>query len=554
MDYGKQSVPKKDDSPARELIQRFDELKSDRAMFDSIFQEIRELIRPNADDFSKQIAGQGQAKRQRVWDDTATQALTSFSGGLHGHLTNPSVRWFELSTGNADFDRRSQNSAWLESAADAIYDSMADAGGKYHHVLHECYNDLGSFGTAIKFTWVDPKSKSLFHRSLPLQSCWIAENSSGQIDTLFREVKFTTRQAIQEFGEDKLPKCILDEKDWNKKWSFVHALYPRNERHLWKPPTKENMEVASVYVFKDEPEICGVDGFRSFPCQCPRWSKLPGETYGRSPAMDCLALVRVLNSAQKILLQSSALAAAPPIVVDNDGVIAPLVLEPWGLIRKETGATVEPLQLNGNIAVNINLIQNLQAQIRSAFMADLFSTPDFGNRDRVTAEEVYQKRDDRMRNVSPMLGRIENELLNPDIERQYNLLVENGRIPLPPPGLKNQRLKISNISPAFIAQRSIRGMAIQRLLSTMIPLTQFRPDLMDKIDIEVGMEELAQAFNVTRRAIRTSDDVASIRQAREQQNQAAQLTGMAPQVAGALKDVAIAAEKSPQLLSMLPAQ
>jgi len=538
-----------DDGPAKELIEKFGQMKAGRMMFDTIYQEIRDLIRPNAVDFKNRIHQQGASVRQRVWDDTATQALTSFAGGIHGYVTNPSARWFELSTSNSEIDRQPLVAAWLERASDAIYDSMSDSGGMFHQTYHEIFLDLGGFGTGVKFTWRDPVNGRLLHRSLPLQNCWLAESASGQVDTIFRELTYTTRQAQQEWGEI-CPEEIKKETNWSKEWKFLHAIYPRSDRNIWKPDTKDNMAWVSAYVFLDNPKIVATDGFRQFPCQCPRWSKMPGETYGRSPAMDCLALVRVLNSAQKILLQSSALAAAPPIVIENDGVFAAPKLEPWGIIRVEPGMQVNTLQLNGDISVNLQMIERWQNQIRQAFMADLFAMPDFGNRDRVTAQEVYEKRDDRLRQISPMLGRLEGELFNPDIQRQYSLLVESGRLPTPPPALRGAKVKISNISPAGMAQRSSRGMNILRFFSQALPLTQWKPDLLDSINSDIAIQEVAQGMNITRRAIYSDDQVAATREARASQAQQQNMAELAGPAAKALKDVADATATSPELLAV----
>lgn len=540
----------RDSGPANELLQRFEELKQDRRGFERIWQEIRELIRPSSADFNSLIVSPGSPLRQRIWDNTAGQSLTQFAGGLHGNLTNPAARWFELTTGDAEFDRRPEIAAWLESASDTIYDAMSDGSAQYHQSLHEGYIDIGSFGTTVTFTSRDSRGR-IFFRPLPLANCWLAENAAGEVDTLFREIEFTTRQAFQEFGETNLPRGIKTESNWAKKWRFLHAIYPREERHLWSPQTKENMAWASVYVSIDEPQIVQTDGFLSFPCQCPRWQKLPGETYGRSPAMDCLANVRVLNAAQKILMKSAALSSAPPIVVDDDGVVMPIKLEPYGIIRRREGSTVEPLALNGNIAVNIEFIRQLKTDIQAAFFADMFSMPDFGSRDRVTAQEVFEKRDDRLRQIAPMLGRLESELHNPQIARIYQLLVESRRIASPPFKMKERVLRVSNISPAALAQRSIRGQSFMRFISTVMPLTQFDPGLMDGIDLRLGVQEMASALNVTRRVLRTKEDADQIAQARNEQAQANQAMSMAPQAAVALKDVATAAEKSPEMLSLL---
>ena len=537
-----------DDAQAREIISRFEQLKSARSTYEPLWQEIRELIRPSAEDFAKRLT-MGANRRERIYDDTPCQALSAFAGGLHGYLTNPSQRWFELTTGDASLDREPRVCAWLETTADRCYDELSAKGAQFHQMLHECYLELGAFGTAVLYSERDPKTGSTIWRTFPLSRCYLAEDSCGIVNTVFRTDEFDVRQAIEKFGEKNLPEKIRKEKDPTKKFEFIHAVFPREDRDFWAPNVSTNKPFASVYVCVAHPCAVKESGYDTFPYQCPRWSKLAGEVYGRSPAMDCIANVRVLNAANRVLMESSALSAAPPILVDSDATLVPIKLAPYQIIVKDPSSNISPLPLGGNIAVNLDYIARLQDSVRKSFLNDLFSSQDYGNRDRVTAQEVAESRDSKMRQIAPMLGRLENELLNPQVERQYNLLAEARAFPAPPPSVKS--MSIRNVSPAAQAQRTARAYSTLRFIERMMPFEQIKPGLFDRVNLDNAMSELAFAFTIGRRSIRTDEEIAAMQQARAEQEQMAAATQSGVQAASALKDVATAQEKSPDMMANL---
>jgi hypothetical protein len=156
-----------------------------------------------------------------------------------------------------------------------------------------------------------------------------------------------------------------------------------------------------------------------------------------------------------------------------------------------------------------------------------------------------------MRQNAPMLGRLENELLNPQVERQYALLVEARSIKPAPTSIRNRSLKIRNVSPAAQAQRTARAYSTLRFIERMMPFEQIKPGLFDRVNLDNAMAELAFAFTIGRRSIRTDDEISAMQQARAEKEQAVAATQSGMQAASALKDVATAQEKSPEMLSNL---
>lgn len=530
--------------PAKELLARYEALKTSRYNWEQLWQEIRELVRPNASDFAA-TRTKGETRNNRVYDDTPTHALGIMASGIHAFLTNPAARWFEITTTSREMDRDPFVGGWLETVSDQIYDSMRLPDAQYSQMMHELYHELGAFGTGVMFSYVD--SGRVKFRTYPLAECYIDENDQGVVDTVFRKCEWTTRQALQYFG-DQSPQKVRDEKDQNKIWEFLYAVYPRTDRNM-DGITSKSMPYASVWLLCDTKEIITESGFKVFPYHVPRWEKMAGEVYGRSPAMNCIQMIRVLNASVKVMLQSSQMQAAPPLLVEDENVVGGIKLQPFSLIYTAPGAenAVRPLQTGANLAVNLDLIKRLQEQIMRCFYNDLFQMPDTGGRDRVTATEVMENRDDRLRQLAPIFGRLETELLNPQIKRIYLALRDQRGLPEAPSQMMQTELDINYLSPAAQAQRGVKALNMQRFIADLVPLAQIKPDVFNVINFDKAIQDYAIMRNVSRQSIKSEDEINAEKEAQAQQQQMMQMAQMAPQISGAIKDLADAGEKAPNI-------
>ncbi|MEW5723047.1 MAG: portal protein, partial [Thermodesulfobacteriota bacterium] len=56
-------------------------------------------------------------------------------------------------------------------------------------------------------------------------------------------------------------------------------------------------------------------GYEEFPFMVPRWDVSGADVYGRSPGMDCLADVKMLNDVCKSLVKGVHKGVDPPMLV-----------------------------------------------------------------------------------------------------------------------------------------------------------------------------------------------------------------------------------------------
>lgn len=540
MDYkpplvGKQ-ISEADMTKLKMLNQRHERLKSDRYAWEAHWQDIRFLVNPDASDFNRR-GFRGDRRTEHIFDGTAPWANEQLASALHSFLTSPTDRWFTLEVENYDFMNDPDAILWLETVADIIYECYSKPSVNLNDTLHESYLDLGSFGTDVVYQeWNDDKDNLLF-RSYSLGDCWIQENNDGFVDTMFRRTIWTTRQIVQEFGEgfDKIDKC----KDLDQQWDVIHAVFPRSDRNSIKMD-KLNKKFASFYFCWDAQALFRESGFDQFPYHVSRWMKRSGEPYGRSPAMTCLPDIKMLNSMEKVQLKSVQKIVDPPLMVPSDGFVLPIVTTPGGLIFYETGTAdnqmLRPLETKGRVDIGEDKMKQKRDFIMRCFYADWIQREK--KKERQTAVEIMDDRDEMLQLMSPILGRLQTEKLGPMLSRSYILLQSKGKIPIPPPSLRGRKLIIGYVSPAAKAQLATKANSIRRFVQELLPLAQNMPDILDNIDPDEYAKSMALIQDVSRKILRSKKDVDAIRKQRSDQQQMQQMAQSAQPAAEAVKSLA----------------
>ena len=79
----------------RNLTQEFEKLKGNRQNWDYMWQEIAEHMMPRRADFTVRQT-EGEKRREKIFDSTATRAITRFAAGVHNTLTSSAIPWFEI--------------------------------------------------------------------------------------------------------------------------------------------------------------------------------------------------------------------------------------------------------------------------------------------------------------------------------------------------------------------------------------------------------------------------------------------------------------------------
>jgi hypothetical protein len=523
----------------KSLISRFEKLEGQRQNWETHWQEVADYMQPRKADVTKQRA-RGDKRMEQVFDSSPIQAVELLAASLHGMLTNPSTPWFTLRFKDEEIDNEDEAKLWLESSTDAMYTAFNRS--NFQQEIFELYHDLITFGTAAMFIEEDNDDIIKFS-TRHINEVFIAENDKGRIDTIYRKFKISARAAIQKFGESVSADVQTKaKKDPYEEIEILHAVYPRADFNPNKKD-KANMPFESVYIeFKNGNEL-SVSGFREFPFVVPRYLKASNEIYGRSPAMTALPDVKMLNEMSKTTIKAAQKQVDPPLLVPDDGFLLPVRTVPGGLnfYRSGTRDRIEPLNIGANNPLGLNMEEQRRDSIRAVFYVNQLMMQ---QGPQMTATEVIQRNEEKMRLLGPVLGRLQSELLKPLIDRVFAILLRNNMLPPAPEFLSGRDIEIEYVSPLAKAQKSTELQSIIRTVEILGSLANVAP-VFDYINFDNLVKHLADIVGVPQKILKSQSQVNAERQQAQQQQQEMQQMQQLQQVAKAGGDVAPLAKALP---------
>tara|TARA_B110000503_G_scaffold4356_1_gene5811 strand:- start:923 stop:2518 length:1596 start_codon:yes stop_codon:yes gene_type:complete len=498
-----------------QLDRRYKTLQSQRSNWERHWQELADFMLPRKADITKHRT-QGDKRTELIFDATAIHAVELLASSLHGMLTGPSTPWFSLMYRAADLQRDDAANEWLETCSDQMYKAFNRS--NFQQEIHELYYDLVVFGTGAFYVEASDSGDLRFSCRHIAEIC-ISEDAQGRVDTVYRKFKMTARALAMRFGEQNMPSVIQRDLkgDPYKEHEIVHAVFPRGESGA---KTAKNKPVASIYYHADTRMLLSEGGFDEFPFMVPRFVKDSVSTYGRSPAMTALPDVKMVNKMSEITIRAAQKQIDPPLMVPDDGFLLPVRTTPGALnfYRSGTRDRLEPMNIGANNPLGLNMEEQRRGAIRQAFYVDQLL---LGQGPTMTATEVLQRNEEKMRLLGPVLGRLQAELLQPVIERAFAIMLRNGKLPQPPESMQGMDINIEYISPLAKAQKLTDLQSVMRGLEVLLQVGQVAP-VQDYIDSDKLIKYLVDTTGIPASVIRSDEEVAKLRrQAEQQQSQQA---------------------------------
>jgi len=525
----------------KDLLKRFGKLVTQRQTWESHWQEVSDYMMPRKADVTKKRSP-GDKRSELIFDSSPLHAVELLSASLHGMLTNPSTPWFSLKFKNIDMVDEDAANEWLQDATEKMYEAFNRS--NFQQEIFELYHDLITFGTAAMYIEEDEEDIVRFS-TRHIGEVYISENNKGKIDTVFRKFKLTARACIQQFGEKNVSKTTrgIALKDPYEEITILHVVYPRENYDPRKKDNK-NMPFASCYIEPENKHEISQSGFNEFPYVVPRYLKASFEIYGRSPAMTALPDVKMLNEMSKTTIKAAQKQVDPPLLVPDDGFILPVRTVPGGLnfYRAGTRDRIEPLNIGANNPLGLNMEEQRRNAIRDTFYVNQLMMQ---NGPQMTATEVVQRNEEKMRLLGPVLGRLQSELLRPMIDRTFAILLRKKLFRPAPEFLAGQDIQIEYVSPLAKAQRSSELQSVMRAIEIFGSLSKISP-VFDHIDVDALVTYLADIVGVPAKVLNSQAQVNAIRQKKQQEMMQQQQMQQLQQVAQAGGQIAPLAKALPE--------
>jgi hypothetical protein len=509
------------DERAKSAVAQFHQLKNERGTWEDTWQQIADNM-VGRRDFST-IREPGQRRMDEIHDITALLSGELLAGALHSLMTNSAAKWFRLGLEDPELAEHPDVQLWTDQIAEPqMYNAINRPEAGFNPQMHEVYFNLTLFCTAA-LSIEEEIGRGAVFSARPLMEVYIAEDPFGRIDTVFRNVKMTARQAVNRWSDrapDNAKNLVAKDKP-EEKITVLQVIRPNANP---KPGRLDftGMPWSSLYLDAKKKSVIDEGGFWELPVMVARWSKDAGERYGRGPGITALADAKMLNAMWKTIIKGAQKMVDPPILMDNDGVMTQLRTSPGSVNIQEATSlrenSVRPLLTQGRPDLGIDLVNRKQDNIKSAFHSEvlpLFNSP------YMTATQVLELVQQAQRFLSPILGRLQSELLEPMIQRIFGIELRAGRFEPIPEVLAGQNIRVEYISPIARAQKASDVAAIVETFQVAAELEQVVPGTMDNLDADEGIREIAEAKGVPVSIVRDVQFVEEMRQ-RQQELEAEQ--------------------------------
>lgn len=499
---------------ARDLKKNLSRLMEQRSNWESHWQECADYVQPRKAEITKERS-KGDKRNIQIFDATPIHALELLAASLHGMLTSSANRWFSLRFKETVLNEDDEAKEWLEDSLDKMY--VAFARSNFQQDIFEAYHDLICFGTSCLMIEEDEDDIVRFS-ARHIREVYIQENKKGIVDTIYRRFKMPVGNVIEKFGIENVSKEVTNnfKKDPFQEFELVHVVRPRtiyNENKL----DKANMPFQSIYFEYGSGHIISIGGFREMPYVIPRYLKSSTEVYGRSPAMNALSDIKVLNKMVETSLKAAAKQVDPPLLVPDDSMLSPIRMSAGSLNYYRSGSRdrIEPLQIGQNTSATLNAENQRREAISKMFHVDQLLVT--ANR-TMTATEVLQRNEEKMRILGPVLGRLQSELLEPMILRVFNIMLRNKLFLQAPEILANQEIDIEYVSPMALAQKGQELQSLMRGLELFAQISPLAP-VQDYIDENGLIKKIISITGLSASMIKSDKEVAKLRAERAEQQQ-----------------------------------
>jgi hypothetical protein len=398
--------------------------------------------------------------------------------------------------------------------------------------------------------------------SYPLLSYAFGLDARGVATTFVREYRRTCRQLIEEFGGEggqplqrgqpvqrqNFSSAVLDAWDQGfpeRAFDICWYVSPNDDYNPRALSSAYAMPFKSCWFEKgtqqgsslDEGGFLRESGYRVFPFLCPRWGAVGEDTYGTdAPGWVALGDVKQLQLMSKQKAKAIGKFVNPPLKAPNSLRNQKVSLVEGDLTyvdERDAQKSLAPIHEIGLQGLQF-LIQDMaevRMRIDSAYFADLFlmlARSDYAKSSGtpVTAREIEERHEEKLLALGPVLERLNDELLDPGLDRAIDILDAYGAIPPAPDAIQGTPLKVEYISIMAQAQKLAGIAGMDRFVGSLVTMAQVQPDVLHKWDAMQTVDEYGDKLGVPPKLIRTDEEAQARLEAQQQAAAAAQAAEM----------------------------
>lgn len=521
------------DARVAPALERFRSLEQDRSPYEAIWDRVAEYIFPRR--HFELSYGAPRIRPRRMVDTTAVVANERLAALLFGYMMPPYRPWVRPTV--TAREPSPTEARWFERRQKFMFAGLQSPRSSFTSAGHESLQDDVAFGSSVIWTGNSRVDKRAIHKAMPLKECYWCENDEGVVDLLYRRFFMSIRNAVRAYPTPKLLEKIAATPQSTEMIEFLHVVDPREDGIARAFATRKPFR--SLMISATTKEVASESGFDTFPYAVTRLKKRPGENYGEGMGWDALPLAMALNEMFETVMRAGELDADPPMV-SMIGQIPRLDRRPGGLTNLTASQlrrvdnpeqVLRRLYEGGNVTTSVELVRDLRAQLQFLYYIDWMSVPDGGN---TTATEIFERRDIRLRSMTPVVSRGEAEKLTSIADRLFDITQD--QFERPPASLDKEELGWEYFSPLAQAQQAAALETFDRVVTMLDRAAVHDPEVADEINLKSHLRTAALAAGLPIADIQTPEEKQRIRDARNQKAAREQALLEAQAGAGAARD------------------
>lgn len=563
------------------LKTRYDDMKNRKSPFIVLHDVLARFIlgRTNFSNSQKDIQP-GDYFDNLLFDDTAPSANMLMSSSHVGALWPNGARSFRITLPlemRKELEDDDEIKKYYEYVTQKLAESMDNPKSGFLTSFEEYMTEISALGTSAIFVEEnDDISVPAIYRSISIRDLFIDAGPNGNVDTVYIRKFMTTLEMYKEYGEDSLTSgelaTIKAGQTDKAKHEIVQAIEPRLEINGDSYSNKD-MPYMSCHFDLTSNRLIKESGFKQLPIFVGRFWHSLNELYGRCPGEKALPSIREAQELRFDLILAFEQMLKPPLGMLEGSVLGDEVdLSPNGInivsVNGKMGnidpsKSIWPIFQPGNPQNAVARLTELTEIIKNHFFLDRIM--DLNNEQRMTLGETNIRNGLRGQSLNTFYSRQEKEILEPAIERTFDIHLSKGLLGLPKQDPRVQELQDEGIEsftiPDELVKRMVQGEDIYRIefispasriknneeaTGTMESLTVVQniaavnPEVLDIVDFEAALRKLFELKGTSSTLLRSQESINKIRNDRAQAQQEQMQAQQAMQETQAVKNVASA--------------
>lgn len=513
----------------------------------------------------------GTKQTQQIVNNTPVLSVRTCAAGLMSGITNPSRPWIRVKTADKSLEGMPGVKEWCAEVTNAVLKILGDS--NFYDAIEPEYREICGFGTMalggyeIPYDARFPEQPIVNYVSYTIGEYWIGQNSSARVDTFLRQFRWTAKQIVDKFVPnpyDPLDPCWAKISPqvralWRNRLSeqrvTIYQVIEPNKDYIPGQIGAAGMPVRSVFFEEggDPNVLLEVKGYHAFPVHVGRWDLNSDDAWGHSPAMECLGDAQSLQVLEEQKAGAIDKLVDPPLIGDANLKKTRVSMLPGDVTWLEGAAVnsygIKPLyEIKPELEGIKDAIKENEDRVEAATYTDVFQmlkTMGDQLKSGITATEISARQQERLLELGPLLNRLNNEVFDSIVDQVLGIVFRRSRlawqhmqtygyIPAkmemlvspPPPAMKGKPLNIEYVSILAQAMRMSEIQAMQQMTTYVLSMAQTKPEVLDKLDFDKGIDIIADRLNVPPEFIVSTEQANKVRdirakQAQQQQQQAA---------------------------------